>query len=141
MFSFSSFFSISMFMFLGACESFIEFFLWVTILYLQAVCHGYWHAWWRRSQSVRLAVSRPLVHFPFRFISKDLNKWYSQLGAQQERNSVTNKPASSLVVFFGNTLNEIPPSLRSRQVVQPNSYLPILLKDWGTERRLIYEMR
>ena len=50
----------------------------------------------------------------------------SLLGAQQNRNSVENKPASLLVVPLGKTLIWMPPSLSDRQVVGPNN-LPIVV--------------
>ena len=50
----------------------------------------------------------------------------SLLGAQQNRDSVENKPASLLVVSMGKTLNGIPQSLCGRQVVGPSS-LPVVM--------------
>ena len=54
------------------------------------------------------------------------------LGAQQNRNSVENKPASLLVVSLSKTLNEIRLSICGRQVVGPSSLpvvvAPVLLK-------------
>ena len=47
----------------------------------------------------------------------------SLVGAQHNRDSVENKPASLLVVFLGKTLNEMPPSSCDRQVVGPSSQL------------------
>ena len=60
------------------------------------------------------------------------------LGAQQNRNSVENKPASLLVVSLAKTLNGMPPSLCGRQMVGPSS-LPVvgdpsLTEDSQTER-------
>ena len=60
----------------------------------------------------------------------------SLLGAQQNRDSVENKPANLLVVSLGKTLNEMPPSLWGRQVVGPSS-LPVVVaptEDLQTER-------
>ena len=48
----------------------------------------------------------------------------SLLGAQQNRDSAENKPASLLVVSLGKTLNRMPPSLCGRQMVGPSS-LPV----------------
>ena len=45
----------------------------------------------------------------------------SLLGAQHNRDSVEYKPASSLVVFLGKTLNGMVPSLCDRQVAGPSS--------------------
>ena len=42
------------------------------------------------------------------------------LGAQQNRDSVKNKPASLVVVSLGKTLNGMPPSLCGRQMVGPS---------------------
>ena len=50
----------------------------------------------------------------------------SLLATHQNRDSVENKPASLLFVSLGEALNEIPPSLRGRQVVEPSS-LPIVM--------------
>ena len=50
----------------------------------------------------------------------------SLLGAQQNRNSVKNKPASFLVVSLGKALNGMPPSLCGRQMVGPSS-LPVVV--------------
>ena len=47
-------------------------------------------------------------------------------GAQQNRDSVENKPAILLVVFMGKTLNGMPISLCGRQVVGPSS-LPVVV--------------
>ena len=56
----------------------------------------------------------------------------SLLGAQQNTDSVENKPASLLVVFLGKTFNGMPPSLCGTQVVGPSSLpvvvAPVLLK-------------
>ena len=60
----------------------------------------------------------------------------SLLGAQQNRDSVENKPASLLVVSLGKTLNKMPPSLCGRQMVGPSS-LPVVVaptEDLQTER-------
>ena len=43
------------------------------------------------------------------------------LGAQQNRNSLENKPASLLVVSLGKRLNGMPLSLCDRQVIGPSS--------------------
>ena len=64
----------------------------------------------------------------------------SLLGAQQNRDSVENKPASLLVVSLGKTLYGMPPSLCGRQVVGPSS-LPrhggaSLTEDLQTEHEL-----
>ena len=58
----------------------------------------------------------------------------SLLGAQHNRDSVENKPASMLVVSLGKTLNGMPPSSCGRQVVRPSS-LPVVVAtdDWQTE--------
>ena len=48
----------------------------------------------------------------------------SLLGAQKQRDSVENKPASLLVVPFGKAFNGKPTSLCGRQVAGPSS-LPI----------------
>ena len=48
----------------------------------------------------------------------------SLLGAQHIRDSVENKPASSLVVSLGKELNGMLPSLCGRQMVGPSS-LPV----------------
>ena len=45
----------------------------------------------------------------------------SLLGAQQNRDSLENKPASLLVVSLGKRVNEMPLSLCGRQVVGPSS--------------------
>ena len=50
----------------------------------------------------------------------------SLLGAQQNRDSVENKPASLLVASLDKTLNGMPPSLCGRQVVVPSS-LPVVV--------------
>ena len=50
----------------------------------------------------------------------------SLLGAQHNRDSVENKPASLLVVSLGKTLKGMPPFLCGRQVVGPSS-LPIVV--------------
>ena len=47
------------------------------------------------------------------------------LGAQQNKNSVENNPAS-LLVSLGKTLNAMPPSLCGRQMVGPSS-LPVVV--------------
>ena len=50
----------------------------------------------------------------------------SLLDAQHKKNSVENKPASSLVVSLGKTLNGMPPSLWGRKVAGPSS-LPVVM--------------
>ena len=62
------------------------------------------------------------------FISQveSYQKDFCLLGAQQNRDSVENKPASLLVVSLGKALNGIPLSLCGRQVVGPSS-LPIVV--------------
>ena len=45
----------------------------------------------------------------------------SLLGAQHNRDSVDNKPASLLVVFLCRALKGVPPSSCGRQVVEPSS--------------------
>ena len=50
----------------------------------------------------------------------------SLLGAQQNRVSVDNKPASLLVVSLGKTLKGMPPSLYGRQMVGPSSLLVVV---------------
>ena len=50
----------------------------------------------------------------------------SLLGSQHIRESVENKPASSLVVSLGKALNGMPPSLCGRQMVGPSS-LPVVV--------------
>ena len=45
----------------------------------------------------------------------------SLLGAQQNRDSVENKPASLLVASLSKTLNGVPPSSKGRQIVGPCS--------------------
>ena len=50
----------------------------------------------------------------------------SLLGAQQNRDSVENKPASLAVVFLGKILNEMPPSLCGKQVVGASSLLVVV---------------
>ena len=55
------------------------------------------------------------------------------LGAQHNRDSVENKPASLLVVSLGKTLNGMPPSLCGRQAVGPSS-LPVVVAQ--SNRRL-----
>ena len=50
----------------------------------------------------------------------------SLLGAQKNRDSVENKPASLLVGSLGKTLNGMPPSLCCRQMVGPSS-LPVVV--------------
>ena len=57
----------------------------------------------------------------------------SLLGAQHNRDSVENKPASLLVVSLGKTLKGMPPSLCGRQVVEPSS-LPVVVAQ--SNRRL-----
>ena len=56
----------------------------------------------------------------------------SLLGAQQNRDSKEDKPASLHVVSLGKTLNGLLPSLCSRQIVGPSSLsvevAPVLLK-------------
>ena len=47
------------------------------------------------------------------------------LGAQQNMDSVENKPASLLAVSLGKTLNGTPPSLCGRQMVGPSN-LPVV---------------
>ena len=63
----------------------------------------------------------------------------SPLGAQQNRNSVENKPASLLVVSSGKALNEIPSFLCGRQVMGPKQSThcggPSLTEDLQTEHR------
>ena len=48
------------------------------------------------------------------------------LGAQQNRDSVENKPESLLVVSLGKALNGMPPPSCDRQVVGPSS-LPVVV--------------
>ena len=50
----------------------------------------------------------------------------SLLGAQHIKDSVENKPASSLVVSLGKALNRMPPYLCGRQMVGPSS-LPVVV--------------
>ena len=50
----------------------------------------------------------------------------SLLGAQQNRDSVENNPASLLVVSLGKALDGMPPSLCGRQMVGPSS-LPVVV--------------
>ena len=50
----------------------------------------------------------------------------SLLGAQQNRDSVQNNPASLLAVSLGKMLNGMPPSLCGRQVAGPSS-LPVVV--------------
>ena len=47
-------------------------------------------------------------------------------GVQHTRDSVENKPESSLVVSLGKTLNGMPSSLCGRQMVGPSS-LPVVV--------------
>ena len=49
----------------------------------------------------------------------------SPLGSQNERDIEDNKPASSLV-FLGNELNRIPPSLRGRQMMGPSNLFVVV---------------
>ena len=54
----------------------------------------------------------------------------SMLGAQYNRHSVVNKPASSLVmVSLGKTLNRMPPSLCGRQMMGQSS--PPIVVTWS----------
>ena len=50
----------------------------------------------------------------------------SLLGAQQNSDSVENRPASLFVVSLGKAFNGMPPSLCGRQVVGPSS-LPVVV--------------
>ena len=50
----------------------------------------------------------------------------SLLGAQQNRDSVENKPASLLVVSLGKALKGMTPSLCGRQMVGPSS-VPVVV--------------
>ena len=61
----------------------------------------------------------------------------SLLGAQHIRDSVENKPASSLVEALGKALNGMPPSLCGRQMVGPSSLPVVVTKDMQTEHELI----
>ena len=70
-----------------------------------------------------------MVHFPNLVIPKDFIKMVFTaflLGAQHNKDSVGNKPASLLVVFLSKTLNGMPPYLCGRQVVGPIS-LPVVV--------------
>ena len=74
-------------------------------------------------------VGKPRVRFPSRVITNDFKKMVLTaflLGAQQNRDSVENKPATLLVVSLGNALNGIPLFLCGRQVVGPSS-LPVVV--------------
>ena len=50
----------------------------------------------------------------------------SMLGAQHNKHSMENKPASLLVVSFGKAVNVMPPFSCGRQVVGPSS-LPVVV--------------
>ena len=50
----------------------------------------------------------------------------SLLGAQQNRDSVENKPASLLVVSLGKTVNKTPPPLCGKQMAGPSG-LPVVV--------------
>ena len=79
---------------------------------------------WHNGSSVRFAVGRSWIHFPRRAIPKDFKKMIFRvflLGAQQNRDSVENKPESLLVVSLSKALSRMPQSLWGRQVVWPSS--------------------
>ena len=78
---------------------------------------------WRSGWSVHFAVGRPGAHFPNESYQKTLFTAFLP-GAQQNRDSVKNKPAS-LLVSLGKTLNGIPPSLCGRKVMVSSS-LPVV---------------
>ena len=70
------------------------------------------------SQSVDMG-SFPRSSHTKRLLKNDLHSFPAWRSAH--RDSVENKPASLLVVFFSKTLNGTPPSLCGRQMVGPSS--------------------
>ena len=67
---------------------------------------------WRSSWKVRFVVGRPGVHSLSQVIPKDFKNGIHRLALSiKKRDSVENKPASSLVVSLRKALNGTPPHL------------------------------